>query len=1341
MVTHHCGSIAAIVLVGAVALPNAGHAQEADRRFDIPSGPATSTINVFAKQAGVNILASEDILAGVCTNDVRGSLPMSVALQRLLSGTGLYGKVTGSGAVFILANEGARGHRAGDKDGPGQRKAACCAVSAALLIMCGAPTGAQVHAVANARQPPGDAADDPVKQVVVVATRASQQSGIERKKDAATALDSIVAEDVGSMPDRNIGEAISRMSGVSLDRGDFGEGVTVAVRGNGPDLTRVEIDGQAVQSAGGTDMYGGGGGRGTDFRQLSADLIKSVDVVKGATADMTEGSLGGGVVIRTRTGLDFKKPFASVRVAGTRASLNKIWEPDANVILANKYLNGRLGVLLNASSTTLANEAHSAQVALSAQQGYYRLADFDNSPAKTFTFRPETMNAADANTTTPMLQSPLAAGGIFNSATPLEVLTKAGAATTKADCHAAFPALTADQSNAIVASARGAAQSQRINELVSCLNQWSDYTPSNVRYLVKREFDKRQNLDLRADFKVDANLTVYAKGSYNRRYDDMHQLTYTLGSAQVNPSSTVSPGYAGPTYVDDLQAGTRTPVPGSGYYAYASPTQAAGTLLQNSVANIVPGSIVADANHHLTRYTISDASATTDQVHEYAKTTAQYLQLGGEYSNGPVKAEFFAGDARSRFERAQKRLSYSDYYGPVTMAVLPNGLWGYTIPAGSNFNQADPAQYAILTPRAESAAFPPGPNTPRAVPAYTAAQQPLQTQQPSTYFNPRLMESGERTAKVDVTWATPEAIPFFKRFKTGFNLRDTIRDSWDPNTGNSGNYTVKAAVGMFGQPGYVPAVVLPTPIIRSTFNGCQDTPGSLGAGGNPCRYGFTPSADPHRALDGNTVLTPQQFQDLVAQTLKGQAAPTGFFAGAAGRPAGLLDNWTGIDVDKAFALIGTPNLSFDCVKTCTASDGKVYQQPQQHMVERSQAFYIMGDFGLELPFGWEIDGNMGYRYVRTRVHGEGMMTFTAVTKTASYDPAQPGAAGGTVVNTVSQPVAIDATTHDFLPIYNLALWLVPDRLVARYSHAKAVARPPVADLLPSGTCRYDETLQDTTPGAAQGCSGTIGNPALRAQTNINQNLSVEYYPNRDTLFSVAVFRQEGKVGPAIARGVGNAPLVGGAGLVDPTTGVALGAVDFNYSLWQNGTATTRNGLELGTKTAFTFLPSFLRYTGFDANYTRLRSATSAVNVVDLLTGIPLPPARESKYSYNWALWYDDGRLAARVAVQAVASYFTCIAGCGQLGMNDYPAAGVTATRFPYNPGSPNFRDSTRFIDGKISYRWTPNIEFFIEGRNLGNATTSNSQASFAPFAAGTPNLLDYAYAGRRIMVGVNFRRM
>src|SRR5438067_1175627 len=332
-----------------------------------------------------------------------------------------------------------------------------------------------------------------------------KQAGI----NILAAIDSIVAEDVGALPDRNVGEAISRMAGIALDRGDFGEGVTVAVRGNGPELTRVELDGQAVQSAGGSDMNGAGDGRGMEFRQLSSDLIKSVDVVKGSTADMTEGALGGGIIIKTRTGLDFKKPFASLRVAGTQASLNKKWEPDANLILADKFMNGRLGILLNASTTTLDNEGHIARVS-GTNQGYYRLYDFDNSPQKTFSFQPSTVNTADASTTTPILKSPLTGGGFFNASTPLELVTKSAGAQSKADCQAAFPALSTAQLNTISSSARTAAQTERTNELNTCLNQWSDYSPSGPQYTVRREIDRRQNLDLRADFKVTDNLTVYA---------------------------------------------------------------------------------------------------------------------------------------------------------------------------------------------------------------------------------------------------------------------------------------------------------------------------------------------------------------------------------------------------------------------------------------------------------------------------------------------------------------------------------------------------------------------------------------------------------------------------------------------------------------------------------------------------------------------------------------------------------------------------------------------------------------------------------------------------------------
>jgi len=1296
-----CARTAAVMTaVGLAAHAGVAHAQETPRPFNISAGVATESIPEFARQAGINVLASADILGNVNTNALSGAYVPSEAIDKLLMCTSLVGRVGAGGTVVILKRQplsAAPAAPAGPQSGearPGPRKAACLAVSAAGTLMDGgAVTAAEAPAVppvaATLEEPPLV----PAQQVMVVGTRASQQSGIDRKKNAATAIDSIVAEDVGSLPDRNIGEAISRMAGIALDRGEFGEGVSVAVRGNGPDLTRVELDGQGVQSAGGSDMNGGGDGRAIEFRQLSADLIKSVDVVKGSTADMTEGALGGSIIIKTRTGLDFKKPYASMRVGATRHSLNREWKPDANLILADKFLDGRLGLILNASHTTLLNEGHTAQVAGNGNQGYFRLYDFDNSPEKTFTFQPATVNTADLAATQPLLQSPLSGGGLFNSGTPLDIVTRSAAAQTKADCAASFPTLTAGQLDAMTtAAARTAAQTQRRNELTTCLNQWNDYTPSGPRYIVKREIDRRQNLDLRADFKVNNDFTVYAKGSYNKRRNDINQLSYSLGNL----------------------------------------------AMKDGMPNTVPGSVSVDAQHHLTSYTFTDGAARTEQMHDIGLTTARYLQLDGSYKRDGLLAEFFVGDARSDFRRGARRLSFTDYYGAGTASVLSNGLWGYTFPGVNPITGQSFERYATLYPNGASAAVNPGPYSVNAIPAYTAAQQQAVTSSPNVTWEPQIRESDERTAKLDLTYATPERIPFFKRVKAGFNLRDTGSNSW---TINNGGYILRDPVGTYGQPGYVAPLVLPSPTLRSTLYGCADTPGSLGPGGNKCQYGLVMKDNSRQAFDSSAIMTIPQFMDMLQQTMVLKATPTQFFGGASGRPAGLIDNWTQIDVEKVFALAGIPNDNFNCVKRCTASDGKVYDQPYAQLKERASAFYLMTDFSVDgLPFGLELEGNVGARYVRTKVRGTGMMSFTAITKTASYDKDTPDAPGGIVTTRVSQSTRTEATANDILPSLNLATWLLPDRLVARYSAAKTVARPPVSRLLPSGSCTFDERREDETE-VFQRCSGTIGNPLLRAQQNVNQNFSLEYYPNRDTMLTAAYFKQDGKVGPAIAQGASHVPLFAGTDLADPSTGKPLADMLFDYSTWINGAATRRTGLELSGKTAFTFLPSLLRYTGFDANYSRQRSRSSTENIVDLLTGAPLPPARESRYTYNWALWYDDGQWSARVAVQAVAAYFTCIASCNAAGVANYPNAAPVRVGFPYNPGGANYKDGTRFIDAKLSYKWRPNIEFFIEGRNLGNATTSNSQGASAPFADGTPNLLDFNYSGRRIMVGASFRTL
>ena len=181
---------------------------------------------------------------------------------------------------------------------------------------------------------------DAETEVVVTGTRASLQSAIERKKRAGTVVDSIVAEDVAQFPDKNIGEALQRITGIQLSR-DFGEGVGVSIRGVEPDLNRVEINGVSLLG------NGGEGKRGADFREFASELVKSIDVFKGFTANMTEGGIGGTVSIETRKPLELDKPLFAVAASAEYLDTAETTRPRGNITYANTFLEHRLGFIVN----------------------------------------------------------------------------------------------------------------------------------------------------------------------------------------------------------------------------------------------------------------------------------------------------------------------------------------------------------------------------------------------------------------------------------------------------------------------------------------------------------------------------------------------------------------------------------------------------------------------------------------------------------------------------------------------------------------------------------------------------------------------------------------------------------------------------------------------------------------------------------------------------------------------------------------------------------------------------------------------------------------------------------
>ena len=114
---------------------------------------------------------------------------------------------------------------------------------------------------------PSAAVADETEVIQVTGLRSSLREAVNHKRFSDVVSDTIVAEDIGKMPDRNIAEALQRITGVSIAR-DNGEGTSVTIRGIADSLNLTLINGQTVASA--------GEGRGIDFSSMPSSMISSI---------------------------------------------------------------------------------------------------------------------------------------------------------------------------------------------------------------------------------------------------------------------------------------------------------------------------------------------------------------------------------------------------------------------------------------------------------------------------------------------------------------------------------------------------------------------------------------------------------------------------------------------------------------------------------------------------------------------------------------------------------------------------------------------------------------------------------------------------------------------------------------------------------------------------------------------------------------------------------------------------------------------------------------------------------------------------------------------------------
>ncbi|HEX8604922.1 MAG TPA: TonB-dependent receptor plug domain-containing protein [Pseudoduganella sp.] len=203
---------------------------------------------------------------------------------------------------------------------------------------------AWIAGAAHAQQADGAAV------VVVSGQRAALNSAQKLKQDADEIVDSVVAEDIGKLPDRSVTEVLQRVVGVSINR-QAGDNERFSVEGAGVNIrglnyVRSELNGR--------EAFAANGGRSLSWGDIPPELMAGVDVYKNPSAEQTEGGISGLVNLRTALPFDFKGQRAAGSLETTHSTLRK-GKPDlsGSLLYSNRWKSslGEWGVLFDIASS------------------------------------------------------------------------------------------------------------------------------------------------------------------------------------------------------------------------------------------------------------------------------------------------------------------------------------------------------------------------------------------------------------------------------------------------------------------------------------------------------------------------------------------------------------------------------------------------------------------------------------------------------------------------------------------------------------------------------------------------------------------------------------------------------------------------------------------------------------------------------------------------------------------------------------------------------------------------------------------------------------------------------
>jgi iron complex outermembrane recepter protein len=316
-----------------------------------------------------------------------------------------------------------------------------------------------------------------------------------------------------------------------------------------------------------------------------------------------------------------------------------------------------------------------------------------------------------------------------------------------------------------------------------------------------------------------------------------------------------------------------------------------------------------------------------------------------------------------------------------------------------------------------------------------------------------------------------------------------------------------------------------------------------------------------------------------------------------------------------------------------------------NVTEKVVAGFVSAGFGGE---AWS--GNLGVRLVQTRTNSSGFQAPLTSASRASAGDDQLAFTFGP-----QSPITIRNKYTDILPSANVKFDVNEDAVI-RLAVSKTVTRPTLTSL---GT-------NNNYAGRVNAPLSSGGNPLLKPFKSWNFDISAEYYLNKTSYVSAAVFRKQ--FSNFLETSALTVPLFG-FNFIDTRT--------------RNGEKGSITGFEIGGQ--YTVDEGALDGFGVSGNYTYVTSS------VKRAAGSPVADCGYnglSPHSFNASAFYEKSKIQARVSYNWRSSFLR---------------------QCQSDQGRPSNRAAYGQADFSLGYQITDNFQVYVEGNNvLGTKTKDYS---------------------------------